>query len=146
MRYFLANITMFLLHCVSAERILWEYNIGGTVLARRKKFGGTSLQNEQTVGKANRILGYITRGISSRRKEVLIPLYRSLVRPHLEYCFQFWRLHKQQKWWKIWEVEDDKRPCRNLICTVWRREREQGIWLKPLNALRVWIVFRRAVF
>jgi len=42
------------------------------------------------VSKANRILGMIKRNFTDRSKEVIIPLYKSLVRPHLEYCYQIW--------------------------------------------------------
>jgi len=42
------------------------------------------------VKQANRILGMIKRNFADRSKETILALYKSLVRPYLEYCIPVW--------------------------------------------------------
>ncbi len=59
----------------------------GVTIASSLKF---SQQCKDAAGKANRMLGFINTNFSFMNKDIILPLYISLVRPHLEYAVQFW--------------------------------------------------------
>ena len=71
---------------VKLESVQCVKDLGVTV-ASSLKF---SQQCKDAAGKANRMLGFINRNISFKNKDIILPLYISLVRPHLEYAVQFW--------------------------------------------------------
>ena len=46
--------------------------------------------------KGNQIIGLIRRTIMYKEKQLIVPLYKAIVRRHLEYCIEAWRpYHKK---------------------------------------------------
>ena len=62
----------------------------GVIMAESMKVGK---QCAAAALKANRVLGMMRRTLKYKTKDVITRLYKSLVRPHLEYCIQAWRPH-----------------------------------------------------
>ena len=83
-----------------------QYTMGDTVLnttIKEKDLGLTisadmkvSEQCAIAAAKGNQILGLIRRNIVYKEKELIIPLYKTIVRPHLEYCIQAWRPYRKK--------------------------------------------------
>ena len=61
--------------------------MGVTIKANMK----VSEQCRIAASKDNQILGLIRRNITYKEKGLIVPLYKAIVRPHLEYCIQAWR-------------------------------------------------------
>ena len=62
--------------------------------------------------KGNQILGLIRRTITYKEKQQIVPLYKAIVRPHLEYCIQAWRPYRKND---IDKVERIKRRATKII-------------------------------
>ena len=56
-------------------------------------FNLISEQCRIAASKGNQIIGMIRRNITYKEKSLIIPLYKAIVRPHLEYCIQAWNPH-----------------------------------------------------
>jgi ribonuclease P/MRP protein subunit RPP40 len=55
-----------------------------------------ALQCAKVVGKANKVLGMIQRTLKNFSSDVVMKLYKCLIRPRLEYAVQAWRPHLQK--------------------------------------------------
>jgi len=55
--------------------------------------GKTLSQCQYVYNKVIRILGMINRTIKYKERKIMVRLYKSLVRPHLEYCVSAWSPH-----------------------------------------------------
>ena len=83
-------------------------NMGDTVLGttvKEKDLGITTISADMKVSeqcgiaasKGNQILVFIRRNITYKEKKLIMPLCKAIVKPHLEYCIQAWRLYRKKE-------------------------------------------------
>ena len=63
------------------------------------------MQCNKAACEANRRLGMIKRNFRFKSRSVVLPLYKSIVRPHLDYCVQAWRPHYRKDIDKLEKVQ-----------------------------------------
>ena len=77
-----------------------NYEMGGTILSKtvKEKDLWVSMNANMKVSgqcriaasKGNQVIGMIRRNITYKEKSLIVPMYKAIVRPHLEYCIQAW--------------------------------------------------------
>lgn len=69
--------------------------------------------------KANSCIAWVTRSLISRNSEVMLKIYKSMIRPHLEYCVQLWSpLPSHGNWGVILAIENVQRKFTRLIDNI----------------------------
>ena len=96
-----------------------NYEVGGTVVSKtvkKKDLGVTKNANMKVseqcriaASKGNQVLGMIRRNITYKENSLIVPLYKAIVRPHLEYCIQAWSPYLRK------DIENVQRRATKLI-------------------------------
>lgn len=92
-----------IMHIWNKKNLFDKYSLGGQILQEvdeendlgvifNNKFK-VDKQCAKVAKKANQILGLIYRTFECKNKMIVKQLYKSLVRPHLDYCSSVWRPH-----------------------------------------------------
>ena len=103
-----------------------EYRLNDSVLpvVDTEKDLGINVTNDlkwdyhisQNISKAKQSIGWVSRNVISREPDVMVNIYKLLVRPHLEHCVQLWNpIPKHGNWAVIMELESVQRNFTKTI-------------------------------
>ena len=94
--------------------------MGGTILSKTmmgNDLGVTMNANVKVseqcriaASKGDQVLGMIRRNITYKENSLIVPLYKAIVRPHLQHCIQTWSLYQERHrvtWGKAPPFGDD---------------------------------------
>jgi hypothetical protein len=94
-----------------------------------------------SISKANKMICWIVRNLIIREKVVMLNVYKSLIRPHLEYCVQLWNPNAAHGSWQvILQLEAVQRRFTRLIDdigTLPYSERLESLKLTTLAERRI---------
>ena len=93
----------------------------GIIIAKYLKW---QKQSEKSCKTAIRELGFIARNFRDKNKELMLPLCKSLVRPHLEHEVQFWYPYLREH---IHKIEKKQRRATKMIPEIRNHSYHQQI-------------------
>ena len=77
-----------------------NYEMGGTIVSKtgKEKYLGVTMNGNMKISEqckiaasnGNQVVGMIRRNITYKENSLIVPLYKSIVRSHYEYCIQAW--------------------------------------------------------
>ena len=103
-----------------------EYTLNGITLpvVEHEKDLGVHVTNTlkwddhimKSISKANQCIAWVSRSVISRSPDVMVNIYKTLIRPHLEYCVQLWSpCPRYGNWGLIMAIEGVQRKYTRLI-------------------------------